>query len=129
MGRITLLIVPSFPSRWPQVWRSRRLLKKLNRLYLNRFTRLRSLRQKRSRVKLWVIFPVAEAKILGMESDGALQRLQALVPLAELYGYQSALNRITQGRAHFVREFHGYEEVPSEIVQKLVKEFKPVEVA
>lgn len=68
-------------------------------------------------------------KILGMESDGALQRLQALVPLAELYGYQSALNRITQGRAHFVREFHGYEEVPSEIVQKLVKEFKPVEVA
>ncbi|MDW8464708.1 MAG: hypothetical protein RML35_00500 [Chloroherpetonaceae bacterium] len=66
-------------------------------------------------------------KILGMESDGLLQRLSALVPLAELYGYQSALNRITQGRARFTREFYGYEEVPAEIAPKLIKAFKPVE--
>jgi len=72
---------------------------------------------------------IRRAKILGMESDGLLQCLQALVPLAELYGYQAALNRITQGRAHFKREFYGYEEAPSEVVQKLKKEFKPVEVA
>lgn len=58
-------------------------------------------------------------KILGMDSEGRKMTIRALVPEAELYKYATSLRSITQGRAAHHRRFHGYEEVPSNIVAKV----------
>jgi elongation factor G len=63
-------------------------------------------------------------KILGMESDGHFQIIKALVPLAELYKYSSHLRSLTQGRGVHKRNFDHYEEVPKEVEQKVIEEYK-----
>lgn len=59
--------------------------------------------------------------ILGMEATGAYQRIKARTPLAELYGYSTALRSITQGRASFKSRFAEYSPVPQNVQEKLVK--------
>jgi elongation factor G len=63
-------------------------------------------------------------KIQGMDSDGHFQIIKALVPLAELYKYSSHLRSITQGRGVHHRKFDHYEEVPKDIEQKVIDEYK-----
>ena len=63
-------------------------------------------------------------KILGMDSDGRFQIIKALVPLAELYKYSSHLRSLTQGRGVHTRRFDHYEEMPKEIEQKVIEEYK-----
>ncbi len=63
-------------------------------------------------------------KILGMDSDGRFQIIKALVPLAELYKYSSHLRSLTQGRGVHKRTFDHYEEMPKEIEQKVIEEYK-----
>ena len=63
-------------------------------------------------------------KILGMDSDGRFQLIKALVPLAELYKYSSHLRSLTQGRGVHNRKFDHYEEMPKEIAQKVIEEYK-----
>jgi len=63
-------------------------------------------------------------KILGMDSDGRFQVIKALVPLAELYKYSSHLRSLTQGRGVHKRKFDHYEEMPKEIEQKVIEEYK-----
>ena len=63
-------------------------------------------------------------KILGMEPDGRKTRIRALVPQAELYKYATTLRSLTQGRAVHSRKFHGYEEVPPHVAQKVIEAAK-----
>ena len=63
-------------------------------------------------------------KIQGMDSDGHFQVIKSLVPLAELYKYSSQLRSITQGRGVHTRKFDHYEEVPKEVEQKVIDEYK-----
>ncbi|PJB00525.1 MAG: elongation factor G [Ignavibacteriales bacterium CG_4_9_14_3_um_filter_30_11] len=63
-------------------------------------------------------------KILGMDSDGHFQIIKANVPLAELYKYSSNLRSLTQGRGMHKRHFSHYEEVPKEVENKIVDEYK-----
>ena len=63
-------------------------------------------------------------KILGMDSDGHFQIIKALVPLAELYKYSSHLRSLTQGRGAYSRSFDHYEDVPKEIEQKVIDDYK-----
>jgi elongation factor G len=63
-------------------------------------------------------------KILGMDSDGRFQIIKALVPLAELYKYSSHLRSLTQGRGVHNRKFDHYEEMPKEVEQKVIEEYK-----
>lgn len=60
-------------------------------------------------------------RILGMEPEGKKSRVRALVPLAELYKYATALRSITQGRAAHTRRPYGYEEVPAQVAQKVIE--------
>lgn len=60
-------------------------------------------------------------QILGIEPAGRSQKVQALVPQAELYKYSTTLRSLTQGRATHVRTLHGYEEVPQSEVAKVVE--------
>lgn len=63
-------------------------------------------------------------RILGMEPDGRRQRIRALVPLAELHNYSTALRSITQGRAMHRKKFHTYEELPAHIAERIITEAK-----
>lgn len=61
-------------------------------------------------------------KIQGMESEGTLQKIKAVVPQAEMYRYSSQLRSMTQGRGTFSQTFSHYEEVPREIAERIVSE-------
>ncbi|MBI4548036.1 MAG: elongation factor G [Ignavibacteriae bacterium] len=61
-------------------------------------------------------------KILGMDSDGSHQIIKALVPLKELYRYSTNLRSMTQGRGIHKQKFDHYEEVPREIMEKIIAE-------
>ena len=64
-------------------------------------------------------------KIGGMTQRADAQVIGASVPLAEMFGYSTALRSLTQGRAVYSMEFSHYEEVPrakaEEIISKVRK--------
>ena len=63
------------------------------------------------------------AMIEGMNSDGGLDRLNARVPLAELYRYSTTLSSLTNGRATYTMKFASYEQVPADVQEKLLKAY------
>lgn len=63
------------------------------------------------------------AMIDGMTSDGGLDRLTARVPLAEMYRYSTTLSSLTSGRATYSMKFASYEQVPSDVQDKLLKAY------
>lgn len=54
------------------------------------------------------------AQIEGMEARGAVQAVRAHAPLAEMFGYATALRSLTQGRGVFTMEFDYYAEAQKE---------------
>ncbi|MFR9603022.1 MAG: EF-Tu/IF-2/RF-3 family GTPase, partial [Rikenellaceae bacterium] len=63
------------------------------------------------------------AIIMGMESDKGFDKLNARVPLAELYRYSTALSSLTSGAATYSMKFASYEPVPSDVQDKLLKAY------
>jgi len=63
-------------------------------------------------------------KIMGMEGEGKIQRIKALVPEGEMYKYSTSLRSMTQGRGYFNMKFHHLEELPKEITKRIVEESK-----
>jgi len=68
-------------------------------------------------------------RIQGVTAKSGLQVIKAVVPLAELLKYAPSLNSITGGRATYTMEFATYEEVPRELVAKIVEEHKSAKQA
>ncbi len=67
-------------------------------------------------------------RVLGMASVGnGLQQITANVPQAEMLHYATDLRSITQGRGSFTMEFYQYEEVPANIQQELIAQYKKAE--
>ncbi|MCR5312913.1 MAG: elongation factor G [Bacteroidaceae bacterium] len=62
--------------------------------------------------------------IIGSESEKGYEKLIAKVPLKSLSNYSTTLSSITGGRASFIMKFASYELVPTDIQQKLMKEFE-----
>ncbi len=63
------------------------------------------------------------AMIMGMSSEKGFEKLVAKVPLKEMSSYSTALSSLTGGRASFIMKFASYELVPSDVQDKLIKEF------
>jgi elongation factor G len=64
-------------------------------------------------------------RVLGMASAGTgLQQITANVPQAEMLHYATDLRSITQGRGSFTMEFYQYEEVPANIQQEIITQYK-----
>lgn len=63
-------------------------------------------------------------RILGMEPLGGQQVVKARVPLAEMYKYATDLKSMTQSRADFTMTFSSYEEVPANVTEQIIKEYK-----
>ena len=64
------------------------------------------------------------AMIMGMSSEAGYEKLSAKVPLKEMSSYSTALSSLTGGRASFIMKFASYELVPSDVQDKLIKEFE-----
>ena len=60
--------------------------------------------------------------LLGNDTIPGIQRINAEVPLAEMFGYATDLRSQTQGRGTFVMEPLKYQEVPKSITEKIVGE-------
>jgi len=63
-------------------------------------------------------------RIQGMATKGHNQIVKAFVPLAEMLKYAPSLTSMTAGKGSYVMEFSGYEEVPKEIINRIVEEHK-----
>ena len=59
-------------------------------------------------------------RIMGMESRKGMQIIDAEVPLAEMFGYSTALRSLTKGRASYSMEFQAYREVPKNVQDVIV---------
>ncbi|HNR68347.1 MAG TPA: elongation factor G [bacterium] len=59
------------------------------------------------------------AKIEQHRQNNDVQVIQAVVPLAEMFGYATALRNMSQGRALFTMQFSRYERVAPEVEKKL----------
>ena len=60
-------------------------------------------------------------KPMGQESRGNSLAIDAMVPLAEMFGYVTSLRSNTQGRGNFTMVFDHYEEVPKNIADEIIK--------
>ncbi|MDJ0886743.1 MAG: elongation factor G [Desulfobacterales bacterium] len=63
-------------------------------------------------------------RVLGMESAGKYQQIKAQVPLAEFQTYAPDLRSMTGGRGIYSMGFSHYDEVPSQIAEKVIEELK-----
>ncbi len=59
-------------------------------------------------------------RVAGMDLNGSLQTIRALVPMAEMLNYQNDLISKTQGRASFHMEFDHYDYVPAPQAEKII---------
>ena len=64
------------------------------------------------------------AMIMGMSSEKGFEKLVAKVPLKEMSSYSTALSSVTGGRASFIMKFSSYELVPTDVQDKLIKDFE-----
>ncbi len=58
--------------------------------------------------------------ILGMNDSSAGKTVDADVPLAEMFGYETDLRSATQGRATYTMEFARYSEAPSSVAEGII---------
>jgi elongation factor G len=54
--------------------------------------------------------------------DGHFSRVEAEVPLSEMFGYSTTLRSLTQGKAEFTMEFEKYAKVPQSVSESLIEE-------
>ena len=58
-------------------------------------------------------------QIQGTDSRGNAQVIEAMVPLANMFGYVNQLRSMTQGRAQYTMQFSHYEEVPANVAEEV----------
>lgn len=62
--------------------------------------------------------------ILSSADEGVYSRIEAEVPLSEMFGYSTVLRSLTQGKAEFSMEFAKYGKVPQAIADDLTKVYQ-----
>jgi elongation factor G len=58
-------------------------------------------------------------QIQGTDSRGNAEVINALVPLANMFGYINTLRSMSQGRAQYTMQFSHYEEVPNNVADEI----------
>ena len=59
-------------------------------------------------------------KIEGIDQKGTARIVRGFAPLAQMFGYATALRSLTQGRATYTMEPSFYQEVPKDIMEKII---------
>ena len=62
-------------------------------------------------------------QILGMDARGNAQVIDAMVPLANMFGYVNTLRSMTQGRAAYTMNFDHYAHVPQAVADEVIAKF------
>ncbi len=62
--------------------------------------------------------------VLGSAEEDGFARIEAEVPLAEMFGYSTDLRSATQGKAEFAMEFSRYDKVPNSVADELIKKYQ-----
>ena len=63
-------------------------------------------------------------KIEDMDDRHGAKVVNALIPLAEMFGYTNDLRSLTQGRAASTMELYNYQEVPASIAEKIATDVR-----
>ena len=63
-------------------------------------------------------------KVMGMETDGSFQIVNAQIPQAELYNYANTIRSLTGGRGLHSEEFSHYENMPKDFEKKVINQYK-----
>ncbi len=58
-------------------------------------------------------------QIQGSEERAGSQIINAMVPLANMFGYATSVRSLSQGRATFTMEFDHYDQVPANVAQEI----------
>jgi elongation factor G len=58
-------------------------------------------------------------QVQGMDQRGNARVVEAMVPLAAMFGYVNTLRSMTQGRASYSMEFHHYDRVPQNVADEV----------
>jgi elongation factor G len=61
--------------------------------------------------------------IVASSEDGTFSRVEAEVPLSEMFGFSTVLRSLTQGKAEYSMEFLKYGRVPTNLAEELRKQF------
>src|SRR5438045_3908103 len=59
------------------------------------------------------------AQVTGMDSRGNARVVNAMVPLANMFGYVNTLRSMSQGRAQYTMHFDHYEQVPQAVADEV----------
>ncbi len=62
-------------------------------------------------------------QIAGTDARGIAQVVNAMVPLANMFGYVNTLRSMSQGRAQYTMQFDHYEQVPQAVAQEVQAKF------
>jgi len=62
-------------------------------------------------------------QISGMDQRGAARSIDAMAPLANMFGYVNQLRSFSQGRANYTMQFDHYEQVPPGEAAKVQAKF------
>ena len=60
-------------------------------------------------------------RVEGMNIEDGISTVNAMVPLAEMFGYSTDLRSNTQGRGNYTMQFAQYEQVPNSVAEKVLK--------
>lgn len=71
--------------------------------------------------------PSRRGVILGIDTEGKYQVVDAKMPLSELDHYSAALRSLTQAKATFDASFDAYDTVPMNVQQELIKKYNEAE--
>ena len=62
--------------------------------------------------------------VIGSTEGDGFARVEAEVPLAEMFGFSTVLRSATQGKAEFTMEFSRYAPLPSALAEELIKKHR-----
>jgi elongation factor G len=62
--------------------------------------------------------------VVGSSEDEGFSRVEAEVPLAEMFGYATSLRSATQGKAEFTMEFCRYAKAPDAVAEELMNKYQ-----
>ena len=62
-------------------------------------------------------------QIQGTEARGIATVVNAMVPLANMFGYVNTLRSMSQGRAQYTMQFDHYEQVPNQVAEEIQKKY------
>jgi elongation factor G len=62
------------------------------------------------------------ARINGMETKGNLTVINAEVPLAEMFGYATAIRSLSKGRSSYSMEPSHFEQVPTNVLNAVIEQ-------